>query len=133
MTARRIPIGIAVVEHSGRYLVGMRSDDGPLAGCAEFPGGKSRPGESPAACAIRECAEETGLRVAIVELLYQGPYDYPHALVDLSFFLCRAIDPNKVDARQERFDWVPLNRLSGLRFPPANQPVIEMLQKRAGG
>ena len=48
-------IGIAVVEHEGRYLVGTRGPDGPLAGYAEFPGGKCLPDELPEMCAIREC------------------------------------------------------------------------------
>ena len=47
-------VGIAVVEHAGRYLVGVRGPDVPLAGFAEFPGGKFLINESPFDCAIRE-------------------------------------------------------------------------------
>jgi 8-oxo-dGTP pyrophosphatase MutT (NUDIX family) len=55
-------IGIAIVEHAGRFLVGVRGDGSPLSGKAEFPGGKCHENESPAECAVRECLEETGWR-----------------------------------------------------------------------
>ena len=57
MTADIKRIGIAVVEHAGRYLVGIRGPDVPLAGYAEFPGGKCLPNESPEDCAVRECRD----------------------------------------------------------------------------
>ena len=33
--------GIAIVEHDGRFLVGVRQADQVLAGKAEFPGGRA--------------------------------------------------------------------------------------------
>lgn len=129
----RIPIGIAVVEHDGRFLVGIRSDDTSLAGCAEFPGGKCRAGEDPSDCAVRECEEETGLRVKVVELLFRTPYDYPHALVDLHFYNCRPAEAADVRERHGRFEWIPRGELASLSFPPANLPVLVLLQKQTGG
>ncbi len=41
-------VAIAVVEHSGYYLVGTRKPGEVLAGHAEFPGGKCLPGEEAA-------------------------------------------------------------------------------------
>jgi 8-oxo-dGTP diphosphatase len=121
-------IGIAVVEHDGRYLVGIRGDDGPLPGFAEFPGGKCQEGESPEDCAARECEEETGLRVEIADVLYQCDYDYPHGRVALNFYLCR---PLGTVARQHgNFTWVPATKLRHLKFPPANQPIVELLANR---
>src|SRR5579872_1324767 len=82
-------IGIAVVERDGAYLVGTRSDQGPLAGYAEFPGGKCLAAETPECCARRECLEETGLEVHSVRLLLNSIHEYPHGVVDLHFWLCR--------------------------------------------
>jgi mutator protein MutT len=56
-----IAVAIAVLEHNGKFLVGVRPPGVPLAGLAEFPGGKIDLGETPEAAAIRECREETGL------------------------------------------------------------------------
>ena len=58
-------IAVAVVEHDGRFLVGLRPAGKPLAGFSEFPGGKVHSGETPAEAAERECREETGLSVVV--------------------------------------------------------------------
>ena len=123
-------VGIAVVEHRGRYLVGLREDPVPLAGLAEFPGGKCRPSEPAAECAVRECAEETGLRVKIVEPLQHRRYEYPHGLVDLSFFLCEPLEKEPIAERHGAFEWVTTAALHDLDFPPANRPVIDRLLER---
>ena len=78
-----IPVGIAVVEQGGRYLVGKRRKDQCLPGLAEFPGGRCRNGESAEQCAVRECLEETGLLVRPVGLLENRQFQYEHASVDL--------------------------------------------------
>mgnify|MGYP003348160976 CR=1 FL=1 len=122
-------IGIAIVEHSGRYLVGTRGPDGPLAGYAEFPGGKCLPDEEPAACAMRECFEETGLTIAVERLLLRREFAYPHARVDLHFFLCHPADPNTVEAQHQGFRWVPVTELRSMQFPEANEPVVDLLKQ----
>jgi mutator protein MutT len=120
-------IGIAVVVERGRVLVGIREPAQTLPGLAEFPGGKCEPGESPAACAIRETLEETGLRVDIDEPLANYPWDYPHGRVDLHFFTCRPTRTVDLDQPCDRFRWVPIEELAGLRFPDANAAVIDRL------
>ena len=88
-------IGIAVIEHDGRYLIGIRGPDGPLPGYAEFPGGKCHPDESAEECAVRETLEETGLIIIIERLLLRREFSYPHATVDLHFFLCHPRDVHR--------------------------------------
>lgn len=124
-------IGIAVVEHRGMYLVGTRGPDAPLAGLAEFPGGKCRAGESPAECARRECREESGLDVEPVELLHNTRHDYPEVTVDLHFWRCRVADESAVAAEHTGFRWVPLAELSLLEFPAGNKEVIALLSGSA--
>jgi 8-oxo-dGTP diphosphatase len=126
------PIGIAVVEHRGRYAVGVRGANGPLPGYAEFPGGKCERGETPETCACRECLEETGLDVTSVELLLARTYEYPHSMVDLNFWLCRPTHPHGANQLQSGFRWVPRAELAALPFPEANRPVLEILSRRTG-
>lgn len=123
-------IGIAVVVYDGRFLVGVRGEEGPLPGYAEFPGGKCHPNESPAACAIRECHEETGLRVDIARPLLSREYEYPHGTVDLYFFLCTPADGSDVSNIGGGFRWADTQELRALKFPPANEPVIDRLIDR---
>ena len=82
-------IAIAVVERNGRFLVGQRPPGKPLAGFAEFPGGRVEAGETPEQAAIRECFEETGLSVAVVGRYDGRLHDYAHDRVHLHFFACR--------------------------------------------
>jgi 8-oxo-dGTP diphosphatase len=124
------PVGIAVVEHRGRYLVGIRGP-GPLAGKAEFPGGKCGPNESPAQAALRECREETGLEVMVVDLLMRRKFTYDHGTVDLQFWLCRPTGKAEVQSAHKEFRWVPAAELASLDFPEANQPLIEVLCKKS--
>ena len=109
--------------------MGIRPETGPLPGYAEFPGGKCLTGESAAQCAIRECREETGLEVFAVDLLMHREFVYDHGPVDLQFWRCRP-DPRKQDQVPEEcqgYHWTSAAELKSLRFPPANQPLIEHL------
>lgn len=125
-------VGIAVVEHRGRYLIGMRPAEGPLGGCAEFPGGKCQPGETPGVCACRECLEETGLEVQAVDLLMHRKFTYPHGTFDLHFWLCRPTPRAVVADQHQGYRWVPATELKSLKFPEANLPLIDVLAKPAG-
>ena len=120
-------IGIAVVESFGKYLVGVRGPDVPLAGCAEFPGGKCLDNEAPFDCAVRECFEESGLAVVPLRLLYQCVFDYPHDQVELNFVLCQPCRAADVLDHHEGFSWVKAQDLCRLKFPAANIAVIELL------
>lgn len=126
-TSKPTPIGIAVVEDHGRYLIGFRSEGGPLAGYAEFPGGKCHPGETSGLCACRECLEETGLEVRAVDLLMHRPFTYPHGTFDLHFWLCRPKSRTAVTEEHKGYRWVAAGELQSLRFPEANLPLIEVL------
>jgi 8-oxo-dGTP diphosphatase len=126
-----VQIGIAVVEHRGRYLVGVRPDGGPLGGCAEFPGGKCHAGETSGRCARRECLEETGLEVQAVDLLMRRTFSYPHGTFDLHFWLCHPAPRAEVADSHKGYRWVPASKLNSLKFPEANLPLLEILIKPA--
>ena len=121
-------IGIAVVQHLGRYLVGERESGVPLAGFAEFPGGKCLLNESPIECAVRECLEESGLAVVPDRLLLRREFEYPHGFVDLHFVLCHPANAAEVQSHHLTFRWCDLNELSRLKFPEANQELISLLE-----
>jgi mutator protein MutT len=127
MTFEPTRIGIAVVEAGGCFLVGTRGETSSLAGYSEFPGGKCRDGESPGECARRECFEETGLSVTVGELLLRCRHRYGHGDVDLFFFACEPSNGPPANTDRRGFRWVPREHLPLLRFPEANQPVIERL------
>jgi 8-oxo-dGTP diphosphatase len=120
-------VAIAVVEHDGRYLVGTRGPDQPLAGRAEFPGGRCLPDEEGSACAVRECREETGLSVTAIRKLCECRHTYAHGALDLEFWLCRPERGENADRAAGGFRWVPSDSLNSLDFPAANRAVLEIL------
>jgi mutator protein MutT len=121
-------VAIAVVELSGCYLVGTRKAGEALAGLAEFPGGKCLPGEEASACAIRECREETRVKVTALRRLYACRHSYEHGLLELEFWLCRPDVAHDVGKPVDNgFHWQPAQALKSLQFPAANEPVIRLL------
>ncbi len=114
-------IAVAVVSHQKKLLVGRRPLGVPLAGFAEFPGGKVEAGESPRDAAVRECLEETGLRIVIDKDLDVVFHQYDYGDVELHFFHGTVIGPTLARAP---YEWVPVERLSAYRFAPANDGVL---------
>lgn len=120
-------VGIAVVEHQGRYLVGIRSASVVLAGKAEFPGGKVEADEDPRLAAERECREETGLAVRATRLLHQIRHTYDHGTVELFFWLCQPAATNAVPTVLQGFRWLTVAEMQPLDWPAANRAVLEAL------
>jgi 8-oxo-dGTP diphosphatase len=71
---------VAVQDAQGRFLLVQRCDSGAW----EFPGGRMEVGETAIAAAMRETAEEAGLRVRITGLVGRS------AIPNSSFRLLRA-------------------------------------------
>lgn len=125
-------IGIAVVEQAGHFLIGTRGPDVPLAGFAEFPGGKCCEEEAAEDCAVRECLEETGLTVRVERLLIRREHVYPHGTVDLHFILCHPAADVALTDEQRGFRWISANELASLPFPAANADVVSLLSTAHG-
>ena len=117
-------IAIAVVECDGQFLVGPRPASSDLGGLWEFPGGKVEAGETPADAAIRECREETGVRLDNVQRIARHRHAYVHATLDLAFFYARL---NRSAAPKPPYRWVTRQELSKLSFPEGNAPVLRRL------
>ncbi|WP_406155469.1 NUDIX domain-containing protein [Streptomyces sp. NBC_00882] len=86
-------VSAVVLDDDGRVLLNRRSDTGKWS----LIGGIPEPGEQPAACAVREVEEETGVhcvveRVIVVQALKPVTYDNGDICqyMDISF-RCRAV------------------------------------------
>jgi 8-oxo-dGTP pyrophosphatase MutT (NUDIX family) len=113
----------AVVIKDGRVLLTRLRDERGVWYC--FPGGGQEPGETLAAAAQRECLEETGLAVAVDEMITVLEWlDQRHDTHAIEFyFKCRllpdaAVAVAKPDTNQEAVEWVPLANLRDIELKP---------------
>ena len=118
-------VAVGVVCRDDQLLVGTRALDKPLAGKAEFPGGKVHSNETPAQAAQRECLEETGLSTQPIRRLYQCQHQYEFGWLDLHFFELQ-LETDSVQPLAP-FNWVSIDQLENYDFPAANKVIIEML------
>jgi A/G-specific adenine glycosylase len=128
---RTKPLVVAAVVGAirrGRWLVLRRPSSGLLGGLWEFPGGKLRPGEGPAAAARREFREETGLDAGPLEDLGVFRHEYSHFRVALHLF--RSVSPRgKLRVRGRRHRWVGWAALRRLPLPRATLKLLPALRQ----
>ena len=121
-----ISIAVAVVEHAHRFLIGERPAGTSLGGLWEFPGGKVQTNEHPARAAVRECWEETALRVKIRHVYGNVIHQYDHDWVCLHFFACIPVLP--LGHPKSPFRWVDVKSLQTYQFPAANAILLEQIR-----
>lgn len=93
----------------------------------ELPGGKLEPGETPAACLVREIEEELGLRTAIGPLVAAWVYEIkPGVAVFVVAYVCDATDDGEAQVSGEHSDlgWFSSADLDGLSLPDGYRQAI---------
>jgi mutator protein MutT len=123
-----IVVTAAVVRRGDRYLVTRRQQGVHLEGLWEFPGGKCDAGESLADCLRRELREEIGAEPIVNGELLAVTHQYPDRSVELHFFACELTEEPAPLLGQE-MRWVPRFELRSLRFPPADDELIALLER----
>ena len=119
----------ALVDSDGLVLVQQRLPGREMAGLWEFPGGKVEPGETPETALVRELEEELGVDVESASLrpaaFASEALGERHLL--LLLYLCRDWlgSPQPLDA--SALKWVRVAELHQLDMPPADKPLIALL------
>lgn len=119
----------------GRLALIQRAKE-PNLGLWSPPGGKLEPGESPLSCALRELAEETGLRARGASLrAVVTEWDPVRAESWLMFaFRAGAVRGALVEgSREGRAAWVPLAEVERLAAPPADRHILRAVLDPAPG
>lgn len=117
-------VACAVIERDGRVLAAQRgaSMSHPLKW--EFPGGKIKSGETPAACLVRELREELGITVAVREVLATSTHRYPSFTVTLHPMRC-AVESGRLALHEHAaVSWLAPGELLALDWAQADLPVV---------
>ncbi len=128
---RSITVVAAVIRDSGgRVLLARRPAGSHMAGLWEFPGGKLRDGESPAAALVRELDEELGVHADIGRPITFAVHEEPGLRILLLFYdvLVAAGRPRAREGQQ--LGWFAPADLRGLPMPPAD---LELVRRLAAG
>ena len=120
----------ALVDIDGRVLLAQRPEGRSLAGLWEFPGGKVEQGETPEEAVIRELREELAIDISescLAPFTFAShTYDAFHLLMPL--YVCRKWEGQISAQEGQQIAWVWPNRMSAYPMPPADVPLVAMLQ-----
>jgi 8-oxo-dGTP diphosphatase len=121
---------VALIDRDGRVLLAQRPAGKHMAGLWEFPGGKIETGETPEAALIRELGEELGIDTAescLAPLTFAShSYDDFHLL--MLVYVCRKWSGTPRPLEGGELAWVRASRLRDYDMPPADIPLIPVLQ-----
>jgi 8-oxo-dGTP diphosphatase len=124
-----IVVAAAIIERDSRFLITKRQPGVHLEGYWEFPGGKCEPGETLAACVVRELREELDVEVQPGAELFTITHTYPDRTVELHFLACGMLGTPQPQLGQE-MQWAHRDALPLLTFPPADLALIQLLTRQ---
>ena len=123
----KVAVGV-VLNSEDAFLLASRPEGKAYAGYWEFPGGKYEEGETGKEALARELQEELGVNIDLnqtsewrVQMV-----DYPHALVELNFFLVRGFKGELQTLEGQTLTWSQLPVTVSPVLPGA-LPVLDWL------
>ena len=128
--AKVVHVAAAAIIKDEQILLALRPKHQHQGGLWEFPGGKIEPGETPEDALVRELEEELNIQIAPQDLhvftFASHSYDDMHLLMPL--FTCRNWQGKIQPQEGQTIAWVPLDELEQYDMPPADIPLIPLLQ-----
>ncbi len=126
-----IEVSAAIIfDENAKILICKRKNTGHCGGMWEFPGGKKEQNETSVECLVRECKEELGADIEIIEEFDEFLYSYPQKDIHFHFYLSRLTDKNCVLLMNshDELQWVRISDLNGYDFCPADKMLIAKLK-----
>jgi len=123
----------ALIESDGKLLVCQRRRTDSFGLMWEFPGGKTKPGESLTQALQRELEEELGVKARIGPEIYRTRHRYAELSepIELIFFAATLSSREVRNLVFEQIAWRAPATLQELNFLPADHELIEKLASGA--
>lgn len=134
-------VAVALLRKDGFVLMQRRPEGKQHGGLWEFPGGKIEPGEGPEEAALREMAEELGVKLDGAGLM---PVSFAQSVspdsaagaaprrVLLLLYAARAWRGEPAGLEDQEFAWVAPQDLPALAMPPLDVPLVRDLLRWIG-
>ncbi|SDZ79224.1 5-methylcytosine-specific restriction enzyme A [Thalassobacillus cyri] len=124
-----ISVTAGIIIEDGKVLIAKRAGEDKLVGKWEFPGGKVKPNETYVRALRRELREELGIKVKVSKYLGESIYKYDSGVIRLmAFYVKRVAGAYELNVHEE-MKFVPVNKLNGFDFLPADVPIVHKLIK----
>ncbi|MGQ9620585.1 MAG: type I restriction enzyme HsdR N-terminal domain-containing protein [Bacteroidales bacterium] len=120
-----IEVTCAIIRNEDNNILVVRKgeeSDHPLKW--EFPGGKTRQGETHEECIIREVKEELSMDIVIFSPLEAVEHDYGYKQVRLYPFVCDTLQEKPLLSEHIEFKWVSPDDLLEIDFQEADIEVV---------
>ncbi len=126
--SRSLTVVAAVIrDRQGRVLLTRRPEHRHMGGLWEFPGGKVRQGEAPAAALERELAEELGVAVAVGEPITFAVHEEPGLRILLLFYAAAITAGHPSPHEGQAIAWAATASLGDYPTPPADAVLVRRL------
>lgn len=121
----------ALIRSNGQILLQKRPEGREMAGLWEFPGGKLEQDEQVEQGLARELAEELDIHVRPEDLV---PYCFASAKIGernllLLLYSCRIWNGEPSAVEGQTLGWFSIDQMRTLPMPPADLPLIDLLDK----
>jgi 8-oxo-dGTP diphosphatase len=120
-------VGAAILDDQGRVLGAERAEPPAMAGMWEFPGGKVEPGEAELDALIRECEEELGVGIEILDRL-GGDILLPTGTAVLKVWTARLTRGEPTAIEHSELRWLSAAELDDVPWLPADAPIVAALR-----
>lgn len=123
-------VACALIDTENRILLAQRPKQKAMAGLWEFPGGKLEAGETPEDALVRELQEELGIvtEPACLAPLTFASHGYKGFHLLMPLYICRKFEGIPVSREGQTLKWVRAGQLRDYDMPPADLPLIPVLQ-----
>jgi len=122
-------VGAAILDGGSRVLAAQRSAPPALAGRWEFPGGKVEPGEPDTDALVRECREELGVAVEVLDRLGQDVV-LPGGTAVLRVWTARLVAGVPAAREHLALRWLAPHELDDVPWLAPDLPLVDALRER---
>lgn len=118
----------ALIWDKDKFMICQRPAHKARALLWEFVGGKVEPNESKEFALIRECMEELGVKISVVDLFTEVTHEYDDITVTLTLFNATIKEgtPQKLEHNDIR--WISIEEIDNYKFCDADYEILHKIK-----